>query len=69
MATSKITKNVKEEQDVAEGLDPEQQGRLDELIDDYNLSMEERAYWEADAILDKIRTEFGKDIADKVDKD
>ena len=53
---------------VAEGMDPDQQGRLNELIDDYNLSMKERSYWEADSILDKITREFGKDIADQVDQ-
>ena len=53
---------------VAESMDPDQQGRLNELIDDYNLSMKERSYWEADSILDKITREFGKDIADQVDQ-
>jgi hypothetical protein len=53
---------------VAESIDPDQQGRLNELIDDYNLSMKERSYWEADSILDKITREFGKDIADQVDQ-
>lgn len=56
------------EEGVAEGMDPDQQGRLNELIDDYNLSMKERSYWEADSILDKITREFGKDIADQVDQ-
>jgi hypothetical protein len=56
------------EQGVAESMDPDQQGRLNELIDDYNLSMKERSYWEADSILDKITREFGKDIADQVDQ-
>jgi len=56
------------QQGVAESMDPDQQGRLNELIDDYNLSMKERSYWEADSILDKITREFGKDIADQVDQ-
>ena len=59
---------IMESQGVAEGMDPDQQGRLNELIDDYNLSMKERSYWEADSILDKITREFGKDIADQVDQ-
>lgn len=62
------TDNTQFDENVAEGMDPDQQGRLNELIDDYNLSMKERSYWEADSILDKITREFGKDIADQVDQ-
>jgi hypothetical protein len=64
----KKIKNRLGEEGVAESMDPDQQGRLNELIDDYNLSMKERSYWEADSILDKITREFGKDIADQVDQ-
>ncbi len=58
------------EQDVAEGLDPNQRARLDDLISDYQDATDPSdygSYLEPDEIIDTIRSEFGDKIADQVE--
>jgi len=62
------------EQGVAEGMDPDQRARLDDLIDQYRTASDPEAYYglndeygDPDEIIGQIRQEFGDNIASKVE--
>jgi len=59
---------------VAEGMDPDQRARLDDLIDQYRTASDPEAYYglndeygDPDEIIGQIRQEFGDNIASKVE--
>jgi hypothetical protein len=63
-----------EEEDVKEGLDPDQRSRLDDLIDKYKDSVDPEYdsygsddHYDSEDIVAQIRSEFGDKIADQVE--
>jgi len=73
VAYTKKQLNIKE-QGVAEGLDPDQRARLDDLINTYRDATDPSNdgygvddHYDPDEVLDQIRQEFGDNVANKVE--
>jgi len=72
--TGEVDWNDDDEEDVNEGLDPDQRSRLDDLIDKYKDSVDPEYdsygtddHYDSDDIVAQIRSEFGDRIADQVE--
>jgi hypothetical protein len=65
---------IQGDQDVSEGMDPDQRARLDDLIDKYRTSVDPSYdhygvddHYDPDDVISQIRNEFGDNVANKIE--